>query len=276
VPMAALTVNSTSSYAASPPQSERARLDDLLTRPKALRHALALALFIVLAPLFAAISIGVGTHLVTAWWFQSLHCRVAWEMDETNWLHGGATSVSYGWRNAWNQVFGDADLKHLRKLFRVVKLDFAECDKITNAGLASLSGLEFLSELNLARLNRYRHARYGFTSAPLTDACLIHLKSLPRLETLSLAGNQVTDRGLSQIARIANLKSLDLEATEISDAGLVPLVRMKNLKAVYLGATRVTKEGIAELQMARPDLTIDLDVEPAVEEGVKLRRGVTQ
>jgi hypothetical protein len=29
-----------------------------------------------------------------------------------------------------------------------------------------------------------------------------------------------------------------------------------------------------KLQMARPDLTIELDVEPAVEEGVKLRRGI--
>jgi hypothetical protein len=45
---------------------------------------------------------------------------------------------------------------------------------------------------------------------------------------------------------------------------------------VNLGATHVTKEGLARLQMARPDLTIELDVEPAVEQGVKLRRRVTQ
>jgi hypothetical protein len=51
---------------------------------------------------------------------------------------------------------------------------------------------------------------------------------------------------------------------------------MKNLKEVHLGGTRVTTAGITKLQMARPDLTIEIDVEPAIEEGLKLRRGQSQ
>ena len=107
------------------------------------------------------------------------------------------------------------------------------------------------------------------------DRCLPGPSASPaRLEKLTLAGNLITDSGLSQIATITNLKTLDLEATEVSDAGLIHLEGMKNLKVVNLGATHVTKEGLAKLQMARPDLTIELDVEPAVEEGVKMRRGI--
>ena len=56
--------------------------------------------------------------------------------------------------------------------------------------------------------------------------------------------------------------------------GLAHLEGMKNLERVDLGATRVTKEGIAQLRLARPDLSIELETEPAVEQGVKLMRGL--
>jgi len=92
---------------------------------------------------------------------------------------------------------------------------------------------------------------------------------------LTLAGNRITDRGLAQLARMTRLKTLDLSATEVTDAGLIHLQGLKSLEAVNLGATRVTKEGLTELQTARPDLLIELDTEPAVEEAVKLRRGAT-
>jgi hypothetical protein len=270
VPMAHLTANSAgpSSQSFAPPERER------LEGRRALRLAVVAGLFLVFASLFGAFSIRVGTHLVAAWWFKSLHCFVGWEVHETNWREGGTTSVSYGWKNSWNPKFSDDDLDHLRKLLRVVKLDLAECNTITNAGLAKLRGLDFLTELNLERLNRYRYARYGAPWDLLTNACLVHLQALRGLEKLTLAGNLITDSGLSQIATITNLKTLDLEATEVSDAGLICLAGMKNLEVVNLGATHVTKEGLAKLQMARPDLTIELDVEPAVEEGVKLRRGI--
>jgi hypothetical protein len=278
--MTHLTVNSAGSHSASLSQSARERLESQLRRRRAIRLTFILALFLVFAPRFAAISIRVGTHLMTAWWFETLQCTVAWKVNETNWREGGTTSVSFGVsqgsRNSWNPIFSDADLDHLKKLFPVVNLNLAECNSITNQSLGRLRGLDFLNELNLARLNRYRHAQYGVASAPLTDACLIHLQALPRLEKLTLAGNLITDSGLSQIATMVNLKTLDLEATEVSDAGLVHLEGMKNLKSVYLGATRVTKGGLAKLQMARPDLKIEIDIEPAVEQGVKLLRGVSQ
>jgi hypothetical protein len=276
MPMGHLTVHSAGLDSESRAPSARERWESQLGRRNALRLAFIVTLFLVFAPLFAAFLIRVGTHLVTAWWFESHHCIVVWDVDETNWSKGGATSVSNVSRNSWNATINDSDLDHLRRLFRVVKLELAECDSVTTAGLAKLGGLDILAELNLSRLGRYRYARSGVTSAPLTDACLIHLKALPRLEKLTLDGNLISDSGLSQIATMVNLKTLDLAATEVGDAGLIHLEGMKNLKVVNLGATHVSKEGLARLQMVRPDLTIELDVEPAVEQGVNLRRGVTQ
>jgi hypothetical protein len=246
------------------------RLTQLQVRRRVFITVLALAL----ATLLAAVAIPVGRHLVTAWWLESLHGMVQWEMDETNWRQGGVTSVSFAARNWWNVKLSNGELKYLWNLHRVVSLDLAEKDGITTKGLAALRGLEFLSELNLARLDRYRPDRLG-NLVPFTDACLVHLQALPRLEKLGLAGNQITDQGLAQLAKMSKLKTLDLSATEVTDAGLIHLQGMKSLGAVNLGATRVTKEGLTILQTARPDLLIELDTEPAVEEAVKLRRGAT-
>jgi hypothetical protein len=243
-------------------------------RREALRRGVIAAVALTLATLVVGLSFLVGTHLVAAWWIQSLHGAVLWDIDQTNWRQGGVTSVSLVSTNPWNPNIGDADLTHLRRLHRVVSLNLAENDRITNKGLAGLRGLDFLTELNLERLDRYRQPPTRLVSIPLTDACLLHLQALPRLENLTLAGNLITDKGLAQIARMASLKVLDLSATEVSDVGLVHLERMKNLERVDLAATRVTKEGIAQLRLARPDLSIELDTEPSVEQGVTMIRGL--
>ena len=149
--------------------------------------------------------IRVGSHLVAAWWLESQHGMVVWDIDETNWRQGGVTSVSFASRNFVESADSATAISiTFSKLHRVVSLNLAENDRITNKGLAELRGLDFLTELNLDRLNRYRHSPVRIASAPLTDACLVHLQALPRLENLSLAGNLITDQGLSQIARMAN------------------------------------------------------------------------
>jgi Leucine Rich repeat len=228
----------------------------------------------VIAALLVGAFFLIGQHLLTAWWLERQVGAVLWDIDKTNWRQGGATSVSFAARNSWDVRLRDGDLDHVRRLHRVVSLDLAENDRITNKGLSGLRGLDFLAELNLERLERYRQPQFGRISIPLTDACLVHLQTLPRLENLTLAGNLITDQGLSRIAQMSSLKVLDLSATEVSDAGLAHIAGMKNLERVDLGATRVTEEGLTQLRMARPNLTIVLDVEPAVEQGVKASRGL--
>jgi Leucine Rich repeat len=245
-------------------------------RSELIRTAVVAALAVTLATLIVGGWLFVGTHLVAAWWLEKHQALIVWDIDKTNWRQGGATSVSIAAGRFSFSRITDADLDHLHRLHRVVSLNLAESDSITNKGLTALRGLDFLTELDLDRLNRYRYFRIGMRSAPLTDACLVHLRALPRVERLSLAGNLINDQGLSQIVGMTSLKTLDLSATEVGDAALTYLERMKSLKTVNLGATRVTKAGIAQLMLARPDLTIATDVDPAVAEGVKMLRGETQ
>ena len=218
MPMARSMNNAT---ARSPERFGHANLElirDGSRRREALRRRVIATVAVAIAALLVGAFFLVGQHLLTAWWLERQDAMVLWDIDQTNWRQGGVTSVSVAARNSWNMRLRDEDLDHFRRLHRVVSLSLAENDQITNKGLSRLRGLEFLTELNLERLDRYRNtSRF---STPLTDGCLVHLKALPRLENLTLAGNMITDQGLSQIAALRNLKGLNLSATEVSDAGL--------------------------------------------------------
>ena len=109
----------------------------------------------------------------------------------------------------------------------------------------------------------------GSSDFGLTDACLLPLLGLPRLRTLYLAGNRITDRGLEQIGRLTGLEDLDLGATDITDLGLVHLQSLKRLKTLNVAATRVTPEGVKTLQKAMPGLEISLEIDPELEQKVK-------
>ena len=65
-----------------------------------------------------------------------------------------------------------------------------------------------------------------------TDAGLVHLKGLTKLEGLRLGFAQVTDAGLTHLKGLTNLVVINLEDTKVTD------------------------EGVAELQKALPDCKI--------------------
>jgi Leucine Rich repeat len=249
--------------------ADRENVENLLWRRDVLRRGVVVAVALSVAVLVLGLFAFVVTRLVAQWWIESQGGQVVWEIDKANWRHGGSTTVSFRSNRVWQARLGNDELSHLHRLNHVVSLDLSENDRITNKGLAKLRGLNFLTELDLARLDRFREPRFGSSFRPLSDACLVHLRALPRLEDLTLAGNLITDTGLAEIAQIKTLKKVDLEATGVSDAGLVHLEGMKNLEVVRLGATRVTKEGIAQLRMVRPDLKVELESDPIVEEAVK-------
>ena len=242
-------------------------------RRELLRKGTIVGVSITLAVLVVIVASFVGTHLSAEWWIKSHQGNVVWEMDDTNWRQGGVTSVAFAPRRFSPALLGDADLVHLHRLFTVVSLNLSDNDEISDKGLAGLRGLDFLNELSLDRLGRFLPNSFGDRFPVLTDACLVHVQALPRLESLTLAGNRITDQGLSQLAAMPRLKSIDLSATEISDAGLAYLEGMKSLESVNLGATRVTTEGIRKFRTVRPDLMIELDVDPVVAEGVKRQQG---
>jgi Leucine-rich repeat (LRR) protein len=48
---------------------------------------------------------------------------------------------------------------------------------------------------------------------------------LPNLDTLTLAGTRVTDRGLAHLKRLTKLSSLNLSGTQVTDTGVKKLMQ---------------------------------------------------
>ena len=109
-----------------------------------------------------------------------------------------------------------AVLKELGARFRldasgaVVTVDFLHNEKISDAGLVHLKGLNKLQALNLSFTN-------------VTDAGLIHLRELTKLKSLYLVNYQFSDTGLVHLKKLANLSFLDLSETQVTDAGVAEL-----------------------------------------------------
>jgi hypothetical protein len=253
--------------------ANRAKYARKMHHRQMIRRGLIAGLVMAVVGLVAAISYAVFTQLSTQWILKRSGLTVDWQLDWDNWMTGGVTSARYV--PLWGTYLRgsprgreQADFTALPRLLHLESLNLAECN-VGEQDLSVLSGLVELKELNLSHLDQYRDAG---GSAGWSDACLRPLEGLTRLQTLSLSGNRITDRGLALVARLPNLEYLSLDATDVGDEGLVHLAGMRSLKSVSLGATSVTPEGINRLKAARPGLEIDLLVDPEVERAVKEAR----
>jgi WD40 repeat protein len=79
---------------------------------------------------------------------------------------------------------------------------------------------------------------------------------------VQLAGKEINDEQLAELVPfligLPKLKSIQLMSNDISDAGLLKLERLPQVETVYLAETRVTLDGVAELNKRLPTLIIDL------------------
>ena len=57
----------------------------------------------------------------------------------------------------------------------------------------------------------------------VTDAGLLHLKDLAKLETLHLTTTHISNAGLAHLKGLSNLRGLGLANTDVTNAGLVHL-----------------------------------------------------
>ena len=57
----------------------------------------------------------------------------------------------------------------------------------------------------------------------VTDAGLVHLKGLTKLQSLSLISTKVTDAGLVHLKGLTKLQSLNLSFSKVTDAGVKDL-----------------------------------------------------
>ena len=121
---------------------------------------------------------------------------------------------------AYDKRIGDAAMLTLQRFIHLKKL-LLRGSLVTGQGLASLSNLKDLEELDLAETD-------------ITDADLEYLTSFPRLEEVNLCDNPITDKGLDTLSRL------------------------KNLKSVYAFRTQVTNDAARRLERIRPGLSIDI------------------
>ncbi|MCL4180620.1 MAG: protein kinase [Verrucomicrobia bacterium] len=120
---------------------------------------------------------------------------------------------------------------------------------------------------------------------PITEAGLVHLWSLPRLERLQLGATRVksglafrglpqlkwlrldatpiTDDTLRHVGTLTGLEQLYLDGTAVSDAGLKHLAGLPRLRVLNLHGTQVTAEGVAALRLALPLVAVGTDARPA-------------
>ena len=82
----------------------------------------------------------------------------------------------------------------------------------------------------------------------VTDAGLVHLKTLTSLDNLDLSTTKITAAGLVHLKGSAKLRTLYLEDTKVTDAGLIHLKGLTGLQHLHLGGTNVTNAGLLHLK----------------------------
>jgi hypothetical protein len=118
---------------------------------------------------------------------------------------------------------------------------------VTDGDLRQLEGLEDkLLRINLSR-------------SEITDAGLLSISRMKRLEQLRLASPQVDDAGLECLTNLKHLRFLHLIDMPITDAGLDHLHVLTGLESLYLDGTRTTDEGIGRLLAALPGVHLHVD-----------------
>jgi len=142
----------------------------------------------------------------------------------------------------------DKDLAFLAKETDLEFLDLTG-NNVTNAGLVHLKDLDRLETLVLSH---NKGIGMGFVTDPssqITNAGLVHLTGLSNLKRLSLDWCDVTDEELEHLKGLAKLQTLDLAFnTYITDAGLVHLKGLTGLQTLDLRLTKITDSGLVHLK----------------------------
>lgn len=133
----------------------------------------------------------------------------------------------------------DAGLTWLHTLAEVRKLDISYV-LLSDESVNELKDLKHLEHLELGRTE-------------ITDAGLASIEGLNSLRDLDLCGCfRLTDAGMVSLGRMTGLQTLSLICTEITDAGLEHLGRLVQLEVLELGPENVTAAGVAKLRRRLP------------------------
>lgn len=162
------------------------------------------------------------------------------------------------------------DLAVLADLRGVKQITLYDRKRITDAGLAHLSGMTDLRKLalngtsvtgpglrHIAQLRKLE--LLSLDNTPVTDEGLAHLRDLRSLKMLFMSDTKISDEGLRQLTHLSHLDSLEdlqFSNTNVTDEGLKHLYTLTGLKRVLLGGTNTTPAGVSALREALPNCKI--------------------
>ena len=129
----------------------------------------------------------------------------------------------------------DDSLQKLAGLANLRELSVEDGSLVTNAGLVSLARLPKLEVIR-------------FEGFKVTDDGLASLTRISGLRSLNLSGHPVTDDGLRSVSRLIKLEWLALANTAITDAGLRCVDKLKSLKHLDLTNTDIKGAGLSHLR----------------------------
>jgi hypothetical protein len=96
----------------------------------------------------------------------------------------------------------------------------------------------------LARLWKLRSV--DLSCSKIGDNGLAYIEKCP-LEILILAETQVTDAGMVHVANMKRLETLDLYDTKVSNSGLAHLAGVTSIRVLKIGGTQITGDGLENL-----------------------------
>jgi internalin A len=128
----------------------------------------------------------------------------------------------------------DVEMASVGRLPHLEEVILVDC-RVTDAGLAHLTGLSRLKSLDLRIAPRGK------------GVSLVPLEGLARLEKLDLRGLSLADANLVHLAGLTRLKEINLSQTPITDAELVHLRDLKGLRSLMLDQCCITSEGLLSL-----------------------------
>lgn len=158
-----------------------------------------------------------------------------------------------------------AVLKKYRSIGSIHALDGTRCTATGFATLAELPNLRRLvlnssgvSDKELEAIAKCKALRELIIPASATtDAGLVHLLKMPRLESLDISENpRITDAGMKQVAQLERLEHLYLGKTSITDKGLFELKPLEGLRNLHVAGTKVTDKGAEKFAEEMPNLRV--------------------
>ena len=120
----------------------------------------------------------------------------------------------------------DETLPHLSGLAKLEELS-TDGIQVSDAGLAKLTGLTRLRSLS------FFHPSFGMKG--FDGSGFAALKSLPKLERLTIAGTPFDDKGMAAVAEITQLRDFRTWHTYQTQAGNESLTKLPELNSLWLG-----------------------------------------